>query len=835
MATCLGLDRETVWRNVRAGRCGMCELTAMEQPLAPGKLGGQCPDLPADEEAGRPREVRYLRRVLLDALRDAGIDPANLPYPKHRCGLMIGTTLHGMRAGGEYLRSNDAAPLRHFLASGTLRSAARELGFEGFAATTCSACSSSLGSVALGVSLLQSGQLDVVVAGGYDPISEYVYGGFNSLRLVAEGPLRPFGKNREGMKLAEGYAIVVLEREADARRRGHAGAVARVLGFGESADAHHLTQPHPQGDGAARAIAGALAAAGLTPEGIDLVAAHATGTPDNDTGEFAALSRVFGDRLKDVPVVGFKSHLGHTLGGAGAVELILSAMALRDGVVPPCASVKAEEVEFAGLNLSTGSETPAPLRATLNTSLGFGGANTCVVLGPATPSSRYAGERAGERGSCEARGPSASADVKGTTRSSETDSADAATLLRSHDASSAAEVSNVPRPPREPLSPTLSPVYREEGAGVFITGVGVVLPGAVGNDAFVARLASPTRVTDDTGPLADEAYLHLLNARRVRRMSEYVKLSLAATAVAFADAGIADIPAFSATCAAMLGSAHGSANYSKEYYRQIVDEGIPAANPMLFAEGVPNAAAAHLSLMMQLKGACQTIIGTRTAGLDALRLAAMRIAAGTWDRAVVSAGEEFSPTVNAAYRHCGVYAGANAAAPFTRGDGFASGCGAVTFILESARSLQARGGRARGVVLAAASAAPGEGGEAAAADRVLAELGDPRHVLASANGTWIDRVESAALRHSARRAGHRAVVSSPYGHLAETFSVNALAGIAAVLLTGHLPALLGPAPAENDIEAARQADHATVTTFAALSTDYTGLISAVKVGRATAP
>jgi 3-oxoacyl-[acyl-carrier-protein] synthase II len=184
------------------------------------------------------------------------------------------------------------------------------------------------------------------------------------------------------MKLAEGYAVVVLERAADARRRG-ATPVARILGFGESADAHHLTQPHPQGDGAARAMAAALAAAGLTPGDIDLVVAHATGTPDNDAGEYAALSRVFGADLPRVPVVGFKSHLGHTLGGAGAVELILGAMALRDGVVPPCANVGPGECEFPGLNVATGAARRAPLRATLNTSLGFGGANTCMVLGRA--------------------------------------------------------------------------------------------------------------------------------------------------------------------------------------------------------------------------------------------------------------------------------------------------------------------------------------------------------------------------------------------------------------------------------------------------------------------
>src|SRR5205823_5886705 len=152
--------------------------------------GGQAPNLPGDDEPGTPREVRYLRHALRDALADAGFAEGKLPYPPERCGLIIGTTLHGMRAGGQFLRTGDFEPLRNFLAASTLRMAARGLTVEGLAATTCSACSSSLGSIALAVTLLRSGQFDVILAGGYDPISEYVYGGFNSLRLVADGPLR---------------------------------------------------------------------------------------------------------------------------------------------------------------------------------------------------------------------------------------------------------------------------------------------------------------------------------------------------------------------------------------------------------------------------------------------------------------------------------------------------------------------------------------------------------------------------------------------------------------------------------------------------------------------
>lgn len=363
---------------------------------------------------------------------------------------------------------------------------------------------------------------------------------------------------------------------------------------------------------------------------------------------------------------------------------------------------------------------------------------------------------------------------------------------------------------------------------VLVTGIGVVLPGMIGADAFAARLRdrNATRITQDTGPIPESDIAPLLNARRVRRMSDYVKLSLAATALAFKDAGIEDVPAFAETCAAVLGSTHGSANYSRDYYRQVVDAGFAAANPMLFAEGVPNAAAAHLSLMMSLKGACQTIIGSRTAGLDALRLAAERIVQGRWERAIVSAGEEFCQTVNDGYRHCGLYAGRGPAAAFSRaGGGFAVGCGAVTLLLESRASLERRGAaggtRWRGSVQCGASAAPGEGREIEAASRVLRDLGDPPAVLSSANGTWVDRVEAAGVRLSGRRRGAEPRVASLAGLVAETFSVTPLAGVAAVLLTGGLPGSSDEPQSSGTTER---------NGVAVLATDYAGTICGVRLG-----
>ncbi len=602
--TPLGLTAAETWAALLAGRDALGPMGALEQPSPDHKGGYQAPDLPADFAPHLTREARYLRRATLDALRGFG---DALPYPPHRVGIVLGTTLHGMRSGGAFLRSGDPAHLQRFLAASTLRDVIAGLPIGGDAVTTCSACSSSLGSVALAVTLLETRELDLVIAGGYDAVSEYAYAGFNALRLVTDGPPRPFARDRRGMKLGEGYALVVMERAG----RPGATPIATVAGYGESADAHHLTQPHPAGRGAAMAINAALARAGVAPSDVDLIAAHATATPDNDAGEAAALAAVFGNDLPRVPVVALKSHVGHTLGAAGAVELILSALALRAGTVPPTAHTAKSDVDFPGLSLATGDPRRATIRRTLNTSLGFGGANTAVVLS-------------------EAHGAAAG-----------------------------------PPPTRQ---------------DVLITGVAVLL--------------SP----------GEQDLLPLLNARRVRRLSPYVKLTLAATALALRDAGFTDGQPVPSDTAVLLGTAHGGTAYAVEYYRGVVDGGYAAANPMLFAEGVPNAAAAHVSLAHGLTGACQTIIGSNTSGLDALRLAALRIANGDWDRAVVGAAEEQSDIVDAAYRHAGH--------PVT------TAAGSVALILESRRSVEARGGRVRGAVAATASARG-----ASAIRAVLARLG----------------------------------------------------------------------------------------------------------------
>ena len=770
----LGLSRQQTWAGVRAGRCGMKPLTAVETPLPPERMGGQAVDLPADFAPDQQRVVRYLRRAILDALADAGMSET-IPYAPARCGIMLGTTLHGMRCGGRFLRTGDFTHLRGFLSSAVIEQALGDLPLTGFAATTCSACSSSLGSIALALTLLRTGALDMVVAGGYDPISEYAYAGFNSLRLVADVPLRPFAKGRQGMKLAEGYGIVVLERAADAERRG-AEALALVAGCGESADAHHLTQPHPQGEGAARAMSAALDAAGLSVADIGLIVAHATGTPDNDASEHAALARTFGSRLSLVPVVAFKSHLGHTLGGAGAVELILAAMAMREQIVPPCANVTADDVEFGDMQLATGAARPAEIRATLSTSLGFGGANTCAILRPPDKRARLSDH---------------------LVSASQSDSA-------------------------------ITPVAFEPDE-VLITGLSVLAPGIIGNEAFRQRVMGGEILTADAGAIPDEVLLPLITTRRARRISDYVKLLLAATTLALQDAGVTDIPAFAQSCCAILGSMHGSTGYSYEYYGQIVREGLAAANPMLFAEGVPNAGSAHISLALGIKGGCQTLIGSRTSGLDAMRLAALRIASGQWDRAIVGAAEEYSPLCNSAYARCGLYCGTAAAIPFAQETGFLTGAGAAVFILESRRSADSREARARARVNAGAS----RRGKSCFADAVcqtLREIGTPRAIISSANATWIDKAEAKGISQALADVAAPGMIGCLYGPVAEMYSVTPLASLAAALLGDALPCVRQVASMGDEKSSA-----ADVTvdsrTFGVLASDFSGLVSALSISR----
>ncbi len=709
----LGTDAATIWRGIRSGRCGIGPMSAIESSVPAEATGGQARDLPDDYRPDLPRAARYLRWSMEQVLHDAALS-IDQEYPATRCCVVLGTTLHGIRSGGRYLRTNDPSVLGSFLAGSICRQAMDGLGICGGAMTTCSACSSSLAAISLGVTMLETRQADVVIAGGYDAISEYSWAGFNSLRLIAQDAVRPFCRDRDGMAVAEGYGLVVLERAEAARDRG-ARIRARVAGWGESADSHHLTQPHPKGDGALAAISTALNRADLSPQEVDMIVAHATGTLDNDSSEYCAMSRLFGEELPGIPVIGFKSFLGHTLGGAGAVELVMSCMAIEEQCIPGTLGVKADDVEYDDLGLSIGKARASRLSVTLNTSLGFGGANDCLVMtAPETTLQTKCGASCGGDSAC-------------------------------------------------------------------ITGISIVLPEAIGLaeflDFMVPRNGAAWRST--SREIDERALAEHLHARRARRLSLPVKLTLAAATMAVRDAKIIENTSTLEHACAILGSAHGAVEYCHDYYEKIVEEGALAANPMLFAEGVPNAACAHVSTMLGIKGSCQTIIGSMTAGLDALALAALRVTSGAAETVLVVAAEEASPHIDRAYAANGV--NGSSIVGSTASDG--SVAGSVACVVESQAAAAARGIKPYASVVEstwACNPSSGRGESAASIASVLRRLSNPGPVFGANHGSWLERAEHLGIRQAGATNGG-CLVERFSGNL---FSVAPLVNLACTLI-GH--------------------------------------------------
>jgi 3-oxoacyl-(acyl-carrier-protein) synthase len=311
----------------------------------------------------------------LCAAREALADAAWVPRPPSRVGVALGTTLGGMRIfeawDGGRCAGLDRVP--YFAPSVRL---AREFGCRGPVATTQLACASSTYALALAASWIREGYADAVIAGGTDLLCRFVVAGFNCLRATA-AEARPFDAARRGLVLGEGAAVLVVEDAAHAARR-NARVQARLLGVGAAADATHMTAPDRAGGGAARAMLAALADADLTPEAVDFVSAHGTGTVQNDAMEAAAITRVFGARR--VPVNSIKGAVGHTLGAAGALEAVLCVRTLAEGIIPPTVGLTTVDPLCADLDLVHGLPRRLPTRVALSTSSGFAGANAALVV-----------------------------------------------------------------------------------------------------------------------------------------------------------------------------------------------------------------------------------------------------------------------------------------------------------------------------------------------------------------------------------------------------------------------------------------------------------------------
>jgi 3-oxoacyl-[acyl-carrier-protein] synthase II len=381
--TALGPDRAAFLDGLRAGRSGLGELTLFDARGLRSRIVGQAPEprLPLDEKAlaSASRPDRFGLAAAFEAVAQAGLGPRQLA----RAAVVFGTGTGGVAGTERYLAEvADRLPPVSWLVPHQPASVtdlvARHLGAMGPRATVMTACSSSAIAIGMAADRIRLGRVEVALAGGAEGLCRLTATGFGSLRATSPTACRPFDRERDGLNLGEGGAVLVLESWAHAQARG-ATILAELGGWGVTADAHHITAPLPSGEGAARAMQAALDDARLPASVVDYVNAHGTATPQNDASETQAIRAVLGDRATAVPVSSIKSMVGHTLGAAGAIEAVAAVLALCHHFVPPTVNLRTPDPAL-GLDYVPGSARPAILKAVLSNSFAFGGNNASLLL-----------------------------------------------------------------------------------------------------------------------------------------------------------------------------------------------------------------------------------------------------------------------------------------------------------------------------------------------------------------------------------------------------------------------------------------------------------------------
>ncbi|HHL38998.1 MAG TPA: beta-ketoacyl-[acyl-carrier-protein] synthase family protein [Deltaproteobacteria bacterium] len=360
------------WRSLIEGRSAVAPVTLFDASPYGAVAAAQVEGL---EGAGADRWFAMMERALDLALRDAGLwgEKGELAGAALVVGTVLGGVLHGERVWREGRRE---PPPGYSLHSGAKRLAA-DFGIGGPVTTVSTACASGTDALGLAYRLVADGAVETAVAGGADALCEFALSGFSALgALSPTGVARPFAAGRDGLVLGEGAAFLVLQ---DGRRAGERGApvYGRVRGYASRSDANHMTAPDREGRGLARAMEAALAEAGVRR--VDYINAHGTGTPYNDAMETRAIKRVFGPAAYDIPVSSVKGAVGHSFGGAGAMEAAICLLAMKDGVLPPTINLDRPDPECDLDYVARGARDRA-VRTAMSLSAGFGGQNGVVVF-----------------------------------------------------------------------------------------------------------------------------------------------------------------------------------------------------------------------------------------------------------------------------------------------------------------------------------------------------------------------------------------------------------------------------------------------------------------------
>jgi 3-oxoacyl-[acyl-carrier-protein] synthase II len=398
--TAIGNNLKAYWRGLADGRSGAAPITRFNAEAFKTRFACEIKGFNA-EDYFDPKEARkmdaYTQYALVaadEAVRDAGLDLERLD--KDRAGIIWGSGIGGLQTFqdevAKYARGDGRPRFSPFFVPKMIADIAAghlsiRFGFRGPNFATVSACASSTNAILDAFTYIRAGCADLFITGGSEaPVTEAGLGGFGSMKAISmrndtpETASRPFDRDRDGFVIGEGAGALVLEAEEHAKARG-ARIYAEMLGGGMSADAYHITAPHPEGAGAERVMQSALRSAGIQPREVDYINAHGTSTPLGDISEALAIRRVFGEHAGRLNISSTKSMTGHLLGAAGAIEAVACLLAIRHQCVPPTINhATVDERIDPGLNFTFNRAQERTVNVALSNTFGFGGHNASVVF-----------------------------------------------------------------------------------------------------------------------------------------------------------------------------------------------------------------------------------------------------------------------------------------------------------------------------------------------------------------------------------------------------------------------------------------------------------------------
>lgn len=394
--TPLGNDISTTWENIKAGHVGIGPLTRLDPEKFPAKIAAEVKDFDIEKYISK-KDARKMDRFTQYALAASimAVEDSNLeitPEVGLRTGVWIGSGIGGMETFEQqynnFLEKGQRRVSPFFVPMMIPDMAAGQVSihFGAKAINSCSvtACASGTNSIGDAFKVIERGDADVMISGGAEaPITNMAVAGFCSNTALTLNPdpktaSRPFDKNRDGFVIGEGAGIVILEEYEHAVNRG-AKIYAEVIGYGSTGDAHHITAPAPEGEGAARAMQQALNDADVSPEQVDYINAHGTSTVYNDLFETKAVKTVFGEHAYKLAISSTKSMTGHLLGAAGGIEAIFSVLALQENILPPTMNLETPDEE-CDLDYVPNKAREQEIFYVMSNSLGFGGHNASLLF-----------------------------------------------------------------------------------------------------------------------------------------------------------------------------------------------------------------------------------------------------------------------------------------------------------------------------------------------------------------------------------------------------------------------------------------------------------------------